>query len=683
MRVLVVDDDPVTQRLLRGQLEKAGYDVTVAGDGEDALDAWLAEPFPLVLLDLMLPQLDGLGFARRVRAHPRGDECVIIVITSRDGTGDLHSVLDAGADDYIVKPVAPDVLQTRMVIASRQYRSIIARNRAERAHRSSELQVASLVTNAPILVLGIDRNDRITTARGREFEQIQFGNAPVIGRPFLDVLPRSGDLLRDMQKAMRGLSFETTRPLLERTWSIWFSPSVDATGAIDGATATATDITERVQAEQRLELSVLELSTERDETRRLLHLLRQGVILVDLNEHISFVNSAAQQLLAITPHAVGLPWNEAIGIAALDKEVLRHVMTLPPIERVTQSIEIRRDSGVPRHLQIDIVDVPSVIGRCAILLCDVSDIIELRRRLSGSGSGQLIGRSNAMAILHQRLRECAQSDWIVLLEGASGVGRKSVARQLHDYSYRRAHPLTVVDCAYHSEPLLMQWWLGTAEEPGYVDRACGGSVLIDNIDHLSANGQSGLLRYLENREFNPTSRAASDQCRIIVGARRQLAEAVEKGDFLSSLFTRLRMNRIRIPTLRERREDIPLLVQYFIQQWSVTSGRPAPEIDRDSLHLLLQYRWPANVRELRAAIEQMLINSGGASLTAGHLPPEISEGAPSGESYASLDERDQILRALDQAQGNRKKAASLLNISRATLYRRLERLGIDLEGSSI
>jgi DNA-binding NtrC family response regulator len=677
MRVLVVDDDPVTQRMLKAQLEKMSYDVTVSGDGEDALDVWQSDPFPVVILDWMLPNLDGLGFARRVRAHPRGDECVIVVITSRDGVSDLNRVLDAGADDYIVKPVNADVFATRMTIAARQYRALVARNRAERAHRSSEMQVTSIVSNAPILVLGIDRAGRITIARGREFEQSSMGNGLIENRQLTDVLPRATDIHRDMQRAMRGQAFGAIRTLLGRTWDIWYAPHLDASGTIDGVTATATDISERIQAEERLERTVSELSAERDEIRALFQRTRSGVVIVDHEDRVTFFNSLARSMLAMPAESLGMLWSEAFNISALDKEILFSSLTADEQDRETLHLEVRRKPGAVQYLQFELIDAPQVVGKSVFFIYDQSDVIELRRHVEDQQQqGLLIGRGNAIQLLHHRLRDSAQVEWTVLVEGPPGAGRKSAARQLHDYSRRRNAPFTVIDCAFVSEVALLDWWMGESASPPFIDRQSNGTVFISGIDSLSANGQSGLLRYLEDREFNPESVAASDAFRVLVGARRSLADAVEKGDFLSSLFARLRMTRVRVPALRERREDIPALTMHFLERWALLAGRSVPELDKDAIHLLLQYRWPGNVQELSQVVEHMLVASGGDHIRIEHLPPELTHALSSPDAHTSLDERDQILRALERAGGNRKKAATLLGVSRATLYRRLDKLGI-------
>lgn len=677
MKVLVVDDDVVLQRLLASQLEKLGFQVTVCGDGRSALDAWEKERHPIVLLDLMLPDLDGRQFSQRLRAHPCGDECVIVVITSRDSHDDLHQVLDAGADDYLIKPVNVDVLTVRMTIATRQFRTLMARKRAETGLRDSELQVSSILANAPLRVFSVDRDGRISLSRGRE-EQ----STPVIqeGLRVQDVFEDT-DIHRDIQRAMRGPAFGAVRRIGPRTWDVWYSPRIDAHATVTGVTAIATDITDRVEAEERLRRSVDEIATERDEIRSVLHRDRSGIVIIDGDERVAFHNPASRKLLGVPVEVFGRPWDEVLAMAPDDLARIRSQMSRRENERERLRVELRGAGGKRTWLDVEVCNAPRVMGRWVLFAYDVSESVELRKQLdSEPAPGELLGRNPLMQVLQQQLREASLVDWVVLIEGPPGSGRTTAAQAIHAGSRRRAAPFVVIDCAVVSEAALEDWWTGRSQGPANAQtpwtRALGGTLFVDGVDALPHPAQHLFRRWLEDRELG----SFADEMRIIVGTRRDLNESVERGDFIAGLLSRFRAMRIRVPSLRERRDDIPILCHAFIRRWQTRTGSRDIELSRDALQVLLQHRWPGNVRELQAALDSALAIAEHNRIEAADLPPELlTLPIIDDPTLPPADERQQIMDAIERAGGNRKRAALLLGMSRATLYRRLDRYGISRE----
>jgi two-component system response regulator HydG len=678
MKVLVVDDDVVLQRLLASQLDKLGFQVTLCGDGRSAMDSWERERHPIVLLDLMLPDLDGRQFSRRLRAHPYGDECVIVVITSRDSHDDLHQVLDAGADDYLIKPVNVDVLNVRMTIATRQFRTIIARKRAESGLRDSELQISSIMANAPLLVFGVDRDGRISFSRGREFE-----NTPMIqeGLRVPDVFDDI-DIHRDIQRAMRGPAFGAVRRIGNRTFDIWYSPRIDANANVTGVTSIATDITARIEAEERLRRSVDEIAAERDEIRSVLHRDRSGVVIIDADERVAFHNPASRRLLGIPAEVFGRPWDELLPVAPDDLARIRSQMSRRENEREKQRVEIRNAGGGKRtYLDIEVCNAPRVMGRWVLFAYDVSESVELRKQLdSEPAPGELLGRNPFMQVLQQQIREAALVDWVVLVEGAPGSGRTTVAQAIHAASRRRAAPFVVIDCATLSEAALEDWWTGRNAGPSSTQtpwvRAIGGTLFVDGVDALPHTSQHLFQRWLEDRELG----SLAYDMRIVVGTRRDLSESVERGDFMAALLSRFRAMRVRVPSLRDRRDDIPLLCHAFIRRWQTRTGSRDIELSRDALQVLLQHRWPGNVRELQSVLDSALAIAQHHRVEATDLPLELRTMPVLDDlRLPPVDERQQIMDAIERAGGNRKRAALLLGMSRATLYRRLDRYGISRE----
>jgi DNA-binding NtrC family response regulator len=226
------------------------------------------------------------------------------------------------------------------------------------------------------------------------------------------------------------------------------------------------------------------------------------------------------------------------------------------------------------------------------------------------------------------------------------------------------------------------------------EAAEGGTILLDEIGDISMGTQTSLLRVLEQREITRVgdSMPVSVDVRILAATNRNLADDVDRGTFREDLFYRLRVGRISVPALRERRDDIPVLAKFFLQNAQSATGKAVSDIGSEALGLLMKYDWPGNVRELKHAIHFAVIGASGASIDSSDLPPEIrsepirKRSTRSEQVAAELplsgDERERLLQALSRAGGNRTRAARLLGMSRATFYRRLSEHSIGAKSSS-
>jgi two-component system response regulator AtoC len=305
----------------------------------------------------------------------------------------------------------------------------------------------------------------------------------------------------------------------------------------------------------------------------------------------------------------------------------------------------------------------------------------------------IVGRSQAMRDLLQMVGRVADSQATILIEGESGTGKGLIAREIHRRSRRRERPFVAVNCAALAETLLESELFGHVKgaftgalfnKKGLFEEADGGTLFLDEIAETSLAFQAKLLRAIEDHEIRPVgaSRTVKVNVRLIAATNRQLREAVQEHIFRQDLAYRLAVVPIVIPPLRERREDIPEMVEHFVAKVCRQNGLPLKRVPPDAMQRLLNHTWPGNVRELENLVERAVLLSPGDELDPLFFAPPDA-GAPRSESLrqaaiAAVEtvEKEHILWAVRQCAGNRAQAARLLSISRATLYKRLKRYGL-------
>jgi DNA-binding NtrC family response regulator len=307
----------------------------------------------------------------------------------------------------------------------------------------------------------------------------------------------------------------------------------------------------------------------------------------------------------------------------------------------------------------------------------------------------IVGRSRAVQELIRRAELVAETKSTVLILGETGTGKELVARAIHDRSAQRSMPLIKVNCAAIPETLLESELFGhirgaftgaTTTKKGKFALADGGTIFLDEIATMSPTLQAKLLRVLQEREFEPLGAERSQRVdvRVIAATNRDLPQLVALGKFQDDLFYRLNVIPIEIPPLRERREDIPALVDHFIRKHAQRTGRRIERIDDDALAGLQRYEWPGNVRELENTIERAVVLSQGPTITShaisvlGVAPQQVS-GLPSTKLRSNIEwvEKETIRRALESAGGVKKDAADLMGISQRALSYYLAKYRID------
>jgi len=320
---------------------------------------------------------------------------------------------------------------------------------------------------------------------------------------------------------------------------------------------------------------------------------------------------------------------------------------------------------------------------------------ELKRHLrAASALERLLGRSVALQRLREIIQQVAATDAAVLILGESGTGKELVAHAIHEGSGRASGPLVKVSCAALPEGLLESELFGHERgaftgarelRRGRFELAHGGTLFLDEVGDLSPATQAKLLRVLQEQEFERVggTRTIHVDVRLIAATNRDLEGLVAEGAFREDLYYRLNVVPIRVPSLRERVEDIPLLAGHFLRTSAQRWGKPVPEVTPEALALLCRYPWPGNVRELQHAMESLVVFSRGTPIGPEDLPAAIRGerlGAdppdrPSGASLRDL-ERQAIARTLVATGGNRRKAAEVLGIGLKTLYRKIHEFGL-------
>jgi DNA-binding NtrC family response regulator len=314
--------------------------------------------------------------------------------------------------------------------------------------------------------------------------------------------------------------------------------------------------------------------------------------------------------------------------------------------------------------------------------------------------GGILGRSRPMQALFQLLETVARSNSTILVTGETGTGKEVVARAIHHNSPRRAHRFVALNCSAIPETLLEAELFGhvrgaftgaVGARQGRFEQAHKGTLFLDEVGTMSAALQMKLLRSLQEREFERVgdNQTIKVDVRVIAATNSDLGRMVSEGTFREDLYYRLNVIPVHLPPLRDRRDDIPLLVKHFLQKFAPDT---TVHLSQGAMRALMAYSWPGNVRQLENAIERAVALSGGRQeIDVADLPPEVTEieaatatpfvefpedGLDLTEYLASI-ERDLIRRSLERTGGNRNKAAELLRIKRTTLVEKLRRLGAD------
>lgn len=327
-----------------------------------------------------------------------------------------------------------------------------------------------------------------------------------------------------------------------------------------------------------------------------------------------------------------------------------------------------------------------------------NEIHNLRKQVAEKFDDRIIGNSRSMKEIYEVIERVADTSATVLITGESGTGKELIASALHNKSTRKDKPYIKVNCGAIPENLLESELFGyekgaftgaQARKVGRFDRAQGGTLFLDEIGELSFSLQVKLLRVLQEHEFERVggTEVIRADVRVVAATNQNLEKMVEEGKFREDLLYRLKVIPIQIPPLRERKEDLELLVDFFMNKYVMEMNKGSITIDKDALDILKGYDFPGNIRELENIIERSVILSSGGRITASVLPKEVVK-----ESFANekdlfilpekgicLEEVEEsfVRQALEKAEGNQTQAAKLLGISRHALIYRIDKFGLN------
>ena len=429
--------------------------------------------------------------------------------------------------------------------------------------------------------------------------------------------------------------------------------------------------------------------------------IADGVFTVDKNWHITTYNKAAERI-------TGIPREKAIGRICKDVLranvcetdcALRHTMdTGSPV--INKPVRIVDSEGRQKAITISTAllkdDEGRVIGGVETFR-DMTVVEELRKQVQKKYTCEdIISRNHRIQGLFNILPQVAESNCTVLIEGQTGTGKELFARAIHNLSQRKERLFVAVNCSALPDTLLESELFGykagaftdaKKDKPGRFTLAEGGTIFLDEIGDMSSAVQVKLLRVLQEKTYEPVGAVSSEKAdvRIITASNRDLVELVDEGKFRSDLYYRINVVKLSLPPLKDRSEDIPLLIEHFINRFNGIYNKNICCLSDDAMAAMLSYDFPGNIRELENSIEHCFVLCQGDVIETRHLPPSVKKSTPGRESdigsFRTLRQMEALMieRALRRNEGNRTAAAKELGINASTLFRKLKSLNIRTE----
>ncbi len=440
------------------------------------------------------------------------------------------------------------------------------------------------------------------------------------------------------------------------------------------------------------------------EAKVILESISDGVFTVDLDWRITYFNKAAELI-------TGVPSKEAIGklcsevfkasMCETDCALRQTIVNKKPIINRTAFIINKQGARVPIGVSTAILkdNKGKIIGGVETFR-DLSLVEELRKELSYRFQiGDIISRSQAMMRIFDILPQVAASDATVLIHGETGTGKELLAKAIHNLGTRKENPFIAINCAALPDSLLESELFGYVkgaftgadrDKPGRFALAEGGTLFLDEIGDISSAMQVRLLRFLQDRVYEPLGSPVTKHAnvRIIAATHRNLVSLVQKGIFREDLFYRINVIKLELPPLRERKEDIPILVDHFIDRFNRIYNKKIVGITTEAMGLLMAHTYPGNIRELENIIERAVILCRSEYITSDYLPIELT-GIGTKEAlkrivggtlkeYVDFAEAQAIKEAIKKCNGNKTAAAKLLGVHKTTFFRKIRLLGIAL-----
>lgn len=652
--ILIVDDDPANLGVISASLEDHGFRMLVARDGASGLQkARYARP-GLILLDVLMPEMNGFEICNRLKEDKSTRDIPVIFMTALTATKDKVKGFEAGGVDFITKPFQEDEVLARV-----------------RTHLSLRMMQRKLKKN----------NDRLVA----------------------EIAER-----RQAEDNVRKLNEELEKRVEERT------ADLKATNLLLSKEIEGRKVAERMVRE----------SEER--YRSLAKHVADGIMLVQ-GSKLLFANDALLLMFGYSKE------NELIGKNVFDlisaefresyQKIIKQFEAIDSSNQdYSKTMEIFQGvciSKEGRKFWVEGHNTPIKWYGKSGLLCTIRDInerklneIETQERAESLYKenvklrssikdrfrfGDIIGKSTAMQDVYELIIRAASSDANVIIYGESGTGKELVAKAIHSMSRRSEKAFAPVNCQAIPESLLESSFFGHkkgaftgayTDKPGFLEKADGGVLFLDEVGDIGLGLQSKLLRAIEGSGYSPvgTNEINHSDFRIIAATNKNMAEAVKNGTMREDFFYRIHIVPITLPPLRERKEDIPLLIDHFLSMF--TKGEPPQVIPGKYMEALYNYHWPGNIRELQNALQRYLTIGNFDFLPHHNATLKSTENTPREKEIefdpSTSDFRQKIasieklllLEALNKSNWNRKKTTELLNIPRRTLYQKMKKYSL-------
>jgi PAS domain S-box-containing protein len=430
---------------------------------------------------------------------------------------------------------------------------------------------------------------------------------------------------------------------------------------------------------------------DRKSLEYILNNLKEGIIAHDLDRRILFYSDGAENILGFRrAEVLGKDCHEAFG-QALCGSRCSFCTNDPTLEnKKDHTLHITTQNGLKRMIDLSVIlmkdDNHQNIGALATIT-DLTELIELQMDTEKIFSfSNIIGRNKKMISVFKQIRDVTDYDFPVLISGETGTGKELVAHAIHNESHRGVAPFVPINCGALPEGLIESELFGHVkgafsgairDKKGRFEMADGGTVFLDEVSELPKLLQVKLLRFLQEETFEKVGgeKTISVDARVISATNKDLKQKVQDGNFREDLFYRLNVIPIMVPPLRERKTDIPLLVDHFLKQFPGHKGPQEFKIADEALSMMMDYRWPGNVRELQNCIQFSIVRCKGGMIRPMDLPLELKQVMPKKLKRGPSRKLDllAVKEALIKTGGNKVKAAKLLGVGRATLYRFIER----------
>jgi PAS domain S-box-containing protein len=477
------------------------------------------------------------------------------------------------------------------------------------------------------------------------------------------------------------------------------SPLRGSDGAPVGSVVVFRNLNEMMEMAIRLTELSREIVREKERSEAIINSIADGVFTLSPDMTVTSFNRSAERITGYRAEEVlGKPCRSVFKSRGCDETcpVRRMLLTGKPLAGIEMEITAKDGSKVPVSMSTAVLldEVGDVVGAVETFR-DLSRVKILTDELRGRYSFRnIIGKSHKMQDVYKLIQSVARANVTVLIQGDTGTGKELVAKAIHYESPRATKPFVAVNCSALPEALLESELFGhvrgaftgaISDRKGRFEMAAGGTLLLDEVSEMSHGIQVKLLRVLETKQFERVgdSRTRDVDIRVLCASNRNLKELAATGGFRQDLYYRINVVTVGLPPLRDRDEDIPLLVDHFVQRFRTETGKPVEAVSQEAMDLMIDYPWPGNVRELENAIGHAFVHCSGEVILPEHLPQDLL-GGPAGPGSAPMSlgsledmERSAIAGMLKRCKGNRSLAAQRLGIGRSSLWRKIKKYGLD------